>query len=58
MICLSTCFLMNLVLISSWFFHQILAGGEVDVDNRYVAPTIVTNVKLESKLMEHEIFGE
>jgi len=37
---------------------KILAGGEVDVKTRYLAPTIVTDINLENKVMQHEIFGE
>jgi len=35
----------------------VLVGGEVDVDARYVAPTILTDVDLDSPLMDDEIFG-
>lgn len=35
----------------------LVVGGEVDVANRYVAPTIIRDVKMDSKLMSEEIFG-
>ncbi len=39
------------------FTRQVICGGEVDVENRYVSPTLLTEVDLESKLMKDEIFG-
>jgi aldehyde dehydrogenase (NAD+) len=36
---------------------RVAAGGEVDPEQRYIAPTIVTNVSWESPLMREEIFG-
>jgi aldehyde dehydrogenase (NAD+) len=36
---------------------EVVAGGEVDVAGRYVAPTIVRGVAPNSPLMEEEIFG-
>lgn len=36
---------------------RIELGGEVDVDARYVAPTIVTGVPADAALMREEIFG-
>ena len=38
-------------------FDAIAAGGTVDVDDRYVAPTVVTGVKPDAALMGEEIFG-
>ena len=32
-------------------------GGESDATERYIAPTIVTNVAKDDKLMEEELFG-
>ena len=32
-------------------------GGEVDKEDRFVAPTILENIKLDSPLMKDEIFG-
>jgi len=32
-------------------------GGDVDIENRYIAPTIVLNPPLDSALMTDEIFG-
>ncbi len=32
-------------------------GGQVDAAERYVAPTLLTDVKLDSPLMQEEIFG-
>jgi len=37
--------------------QNILCGGEIDEEDRYVAPTIVAIDSLENKLMEDEIFG-
>lgn len=36
---------------------NIVVGGQVDIECRYVAPTIVTNVRPGSKIMSEEIFG-
>jgi len=36
---------------------DIYCGGETDIDNCYIAPTLVQNVVLDSKLMTEEIFG-
>ena len=36
---------------------EVILGGERDEDDRYLAPTIVKNVKLDDSLMEDEIFG-
>lgn len=36
---------------------QIVMGGHVDVAQRYIEPTIVDDVALDSKLMQEEIFG-
>jgi len=36
---------------------KILYGGDVDVSKRYVAPTLVVDVDMKSKLMAYEIFG-
>ncbi|KAI0634448.1 NAD-dependent aldehyde dehydrogenase [Trametes polyzona] len=36
---------------------KIVAGGNADVPNRYVAPTIVKDVPEDDSLMEDEIFG-
>lgn len=33
------------------------AGGDVDLDERYVAPTLLTDVSTDSKVMDEEIFG-
>ncbi|GAC1381683.1 MAG: aldehyde dehydrogenase family protein [Marmoricola sp.] len=38
-------------------YDAIAAGGTVDVDDRYVAPTVVTGVKPNAALMSEEIFG-
>lgn len=32
-------------------------GGEVDIEDRYVSPTVITDVKLDSPAMQEEIFG-
>ncbi|PSR73048.1 hypothetical protein PHLCEN_2v11089, partial [Hermanssonia centrifuga] len=36
---------------------EIILGGKVDENLRRIAPTVVTNVKLDDPLMEEEIFG-
>ena len=36
---------------------QVVLGGEVDIDARYIAPTIVDRVTADMKLMGEEIFG-
>lgn len=36
---------------------RIVTGGKVDASDRYVEPTIIADVKLDSKLMREEIFG-
>ena len=34
-----------------------MVGGETDASERYIAPTIITNVTADDKLMEEELFG-
>lgn len=36
---------------------DVYCGGEVDVENRFISPTILTNVERSSKVMQEEIFG-
>lgn len=36
---------------------DIVAGGQFDVTDKYLAPTLMENVSLESQLMSNEIFG-
>lgn len=36
---------------------EILLGGEHDAESRYIAPTLLTNVSADSRLMSDEIFG-
>lgn len=36
---------------------QVAVGGNVDRNNRFVEPTIVTDMPLDCRLMEEEIFG-
>jgi aldehyde dehydrogenase (NAD+) len=36
---------------------KVLTGGQVDEDDRYVAPTIITGVNADSPVMQEEIFG-
>jgi aldehyde dehydrogenase (NAD+) len=47
-------------------FHRLAAlidktklyyGGETDVDKRFIAPTIITNVSFDDPVMKEEIFG-
>jgi aldehyde dehydrogenase (NAD+) len=37
--------------------QEIFYGGEIDKEERYIQPTIVQNVNLQSKIMQEEIFG-
>eukprot|EP00026_Physarum_polycephalum_P006916 Phypoly_transcript_06969.p1 GENE.Phypoly_transcript_06969~~Phypoly_transcript_06969.p1 ORF type:complete len:496 (+),score=87.06 Phypoly_transcript_06969:85-1572(+) len=37
--------------------YELVVGGVVDEDARYFSPTILRNVKLNSKIMKDEIFG-
>ena len=37
--------------------EKIVFGGETDSNNRYVQPTIMTDVSLEDEVMQEEIFG-
>lgn len=37
--------------------ENIVLGGESDVSNRYIPPTIIKDVMLSSKLLQEEIFG-
>jgi aldehyde dehydrogenase (NAD+) len=37
--------------------QRVIFGGEHDVEERYVAPTLVENPALDSALMQEEIFG-
>ena len=36
---------------------QVIIGGETKTDERYIAPTVLSDVRLDSKLMTEEIFG-
>jgi aldehyde dehydrogenase (NAD+) len=36
---------------------DIIYGGSSDVKERYIEPTIITDPKLDSQLMQEEIFG-
>ena len=36
---------------------QAVIGGDVRPDERYIAPTVMTDVRLDSRLMTEEIFG-
>jgi len=36
---------------------HIVTGGEVDIETRYIAPTIIDAVKPEDPIMQDEIFG-
>jgi aldehyde dehydrogenase (NAD+) len=36
---------------------EVVIGGETDVDERYIAPTILRNVKETDAVMQEEIFG-
>ena len=36
---------------------DIYCGGEVDEQNKYIAPTIIDNIKPDSLIMQDEVFG-
>jgi aldehyde dehydrogenase (NAD+) len=36
---------------------KIVCGGRVNASTRYIEPTVITDVNLESKVMQEEIFG-
>lgn len=36
---------------------EIVAGGEIDAETRYIAPTIIDKVDPESPIMQEEVFG-
>lgn len=36
---------------------KVVAGGEIDIDKRFIAPTVVRDVPLDDSLMSDEIFG-
>ena len=38
-------------------YDEVVLGGEIDVDARYIAPTVVTGTKPSAALMSEEIFG-
>lgn len=37
--------------------QNIVHGGEIDIENRFIEPTIVLNPSLDAALMQEEIFG-
>jgi aldehyde dehydrogenase (NAD+) len=45
------------VLLDRGGYDEIVLGGEIDIDARYIAPTIVTGTKPSAALMSDEIFG-
>lgn len=36
---------------------DVIIGGETDAKERYIAPTVIDNVKLTDKVMQEEVFG-
>ncbi|WP_366522570.1 aldehyde dehydrogenase family protein [uncultured Psychromonas sp.] len=36
---------------------KVVVGGDVDIQKRYIAPTVMANVKLTDPVMQQEIFG-
>ncbi|TWO33074.1 aldehyde dehydrogenase [Seonamhaeicola sediminis] len=36
---------------------DVIFGGEIDIENKYIAPTLVDSPNLDSQLMTDEIFG-
>jgi len=43
--------------VSSLISGEIVTGGQMSREERYIAPTIIDNVTWDSSLMENEIFG-
>ncbi|NMP17338.1 aldehyde dehydrogenase family protein [Thalassotalea sp. Y01] len=37
--------------------QNVVAGGNVDIENKYIEPTIVVDAALDSAIMKEEIFG-
>lgn len=37
--------------------YEVVCGGEVDIEERYVAPTVLRNVQPDAAVMREEIFG-
>jgi aldehyde dehydrogenase (NAD+) len=37
--------------------HEVVAGGHVDVADRYVAPTVLRGIAFDAPIMQEEIFG-
>ena len=44
-------------LVSYFEGAEIVFGGETDKNERYISPTIIDNVSLDSPIMKEEIFG-
>jgi aldehyde dehydrogenase (NAD+) len=38
-------------------FNKIVCGGDIDSENRYIAPTVMKDVDWKDKVMQDEIFG-
>lgn len=36
---------------------KVIVGGQMNFETRYIAPTLIDGPRLDSKLMENEIFG-
>jgi acyl-CoA reductase-like NAD-dependent aldehyde dehydrogenase len=36
---------------------KVVIGGESDKENRYISPTVMTNVQYDDRVMQEEIFG-
>lgn len=36
---------------------EVLIGGDLDEEDRYIAPTLIDSISLDHKIMEEEIFG-
>ena len=36
---------------------KVVYGGEVDVDKKYISPTILDNISIDDNIMKEEIFG-
>ncbi|MFA5565273.1 MAG: aldehyde dehydrogenase family protein [Acidimicrobiia bacterium] len=47
--------LANLIDEGGW--DHLVIGGQVDIDDRYIAPTVMSGVDLDSAVMADEIFG-
>lgn len=36
---------------------KLIHGGEFDIENKYISPTVILNPALDAPIMQDEIFG-